>query len=369
MTPDQPPISRPEPDYSRMRRVIIDQGPAEDRRRKSLEDRQRNVLEHARASRGYDSGISPHAHDEATFKLINQRKELDNLPWSDYVVPTLDDWKHWTKMDDWDSRNRLLEDLTATMRRREATPGEIQVLVTVCRPVWMKVVRSLRRYGGATADPGAAGVHRREEIRRINELDRDELDQVVHHALVSALSACPQPFPRRFFKWIEAVLLYRALDHVREDLTEHETMLDHDLGIREVVERVLTDDRSLRLASFRSIGSWDHTQWLRTLDLPSIFDLSAEYATYARTRSACERAVERLPGRQRQVVQQHYFEAMTQTDIAGQLGLAESSVRNTHVGALRNLRRDDELFDVLETVGKVRDRDRREALREARLAA
>ncbi len=58
----------------------------------------------------------------------------------------LEQWKYWTKINDWDSRNRLLEELLAKLRRREASAGEIQVLVVVCRPQWAKVARSLRRY-------------------------------------------------------------------------------------------------------------------------------------------------------------------------------------------------------------------------------
>ena len=43
-------------------------------------------------------------HDQGTFRLINQRKELDELPGSEFVVPALEDWKYWTKLNDWDSR-------------------------------------------------------------------------------------------------------------------------------------------------------------------------------------------------------------------------------------------------------------------------
>ena len=60
-------------------------------------------------------------------------------------MPALDEWKHWTKMGDWDSRNRLLENLIGKVRRREATSAEVQLLVVVCRPTWAKVARSLRR--------------------------------------------------------------------------------------------------------------------------------------------------------------------------------------------------------------------------------
>jgi RNA polymerase sigma factor (sigma-70 family) len=345
-----------QPDYTRLRRVII-------------EERQQKTLDHVRSSAGYGDDVSPHAHSAQTFRLINQRKELDKLPEADYVVPVLEQWKYWSMMGDWDSRNRLLEQLIAKLRRREASAGEIQVLVVVCRPTWAKVARSLRRYGGVPIDPGAEASARREEARRVNELDRDELDQVIQHALLDALLQCPRPLPRRFFPWLEAVLVHRALDHVRQDLTEHDTVLPHDNGIREVVEAVLADECAATAATFRAPASPAHAQWLRTLDLDAIFELSHEYATYARTGSACERAVDRLPNRQRQVVQGHYFEAMTQLELAARHGLADSTIRNTHAGALRNLRRDDELFDVLEAVGKVRDYARRLELEAQRRAA
>lgn len=346
----------PRVDYSRLRRVII-------------EERQAKTIEHVRASRGYAGDVSLHAHDQQTFRLINQRKELDELPLAACVVPTLDEWKHWTKMGDWDSRNRLLENLTDKVRRREATAAEIEVLVVVCRPKWRKVAASLRRYGGVDVDPGANGHRLREEARRVNELDRAELDQVIQHALLDALARCPRPFPRRFFNWLETVLVHRALDHVHRDLTEHPTELPHDSGIEAMLNVVLSDDAGTTASTFRAPASPGHSQWLRTLDLPAIFELSDEYATYARTRSACERAVERLPNRQRQVIQGHYFEAMTQAELARQQHVASSSIRSSHAGALKNLRRDDDLFDILEAVGKVRDHDRRLQLERDRRAA
>ena len=81
--------------------------------------------------------------------------------------------------------------------------------------------------------------------------------------------------------------------------------------------------KSLQPAQFT--GCWPE---LRTLDLGAIFELSDEYAIYARTRSACERAVDRLPNRQRQVVQGYYFEAMTQPELAARDGLADSTIRS-----------------------------------------
>jgi RNA polymerase sigma factor (sigma-70 family) len=330
-------------------------------RRVVIEERQRKTLEHVRLSTGYAEDLDPHAHDQSTFRLINQRKELDSLRGAATVVPALDDWKYWTKMNDWDSRNRLLEQLTDKMRRREASQAEIQLLVVLCHPAWQAVMLSLRRYGGLDLDPGAAGVHQREEARRVNELDRAELDQVVQNALMDVLRDCPRPFPRRFFPWVKNVLAHRALDHVHGEITEGRQHLPYDDGIQYVLDELLTGE-GRGAGFFAAPASPAHAIWLRTLDLPRVFELAHEYATYARTRTACERAVERLPDRQRQVIQQRYFESMTQEQIASVSGIAASSVRNTHRGALTNLRRDDALFDVLEAVGKVRDAARRQQL-------
>jgi hypothetical protein len=89
-------------------------------RRVVIEERQRKTLEQVRDSLGYAPEVDPNAHDQPTFRLINQRMQLDQLPHADYVVPALDDWKHWTAMGDWESRNRILEELTGKLRRREA---------------------------------------------------------------------------------------------------------------------------------------------------------------------------------------------------------------------------------------------------------
>jgi RNA polymerase sigma factor (sigma-70 family) len=339
-------------------------------RRVVIEERQRKTLEHVRLSTGYAEDLDPHAHDQATFRLINQRKELDSLTGAATVVPALDDWKYWTKMNDWDSRNRLLEELTDKMRRCEASQAEIQLLVVLCRPAWQAVVISLRRYGGLDLDPGAVGGHQREEVRRVNELDRSELDQVIQNALMDVLRDCPRPFPRRFFPWLKNVLAHRALDHVRGEITESRQHLSYDWGIKSVLDELLTGD-GRGAGFFASPASPAHAAWLSTLDLPRVFELAHEYATYARTRTACERAVERLPDRQRQVIQQRYFESMTQEQIAAASGIAASSVRNTHRGAITNLGRDNALFDVLEAVGKVRDAARKQqlALEQERQAA
>ena len=354
--------SAPEEKRRRLRRVIIEDPQLR------IENRQRKTLEHVRDHLGYDADVDPNAYNKATFRLINQRKQLDRLSDAEYVVPALDEWKHWTKMNDWDSRNRLVEQLIDKLRRREATSGEVTLLITVCRPAWAAVTANLRTYGGVQTDSRADGRHRQEESWRTMELDRSELDDVVRHALLNALIACPRPFPRRFFPWLKETLAYRALEHVREELVEV-SYLPHDSAIKEVLDGVLSGQAHQATSLHATPGAPGHSVWLRTLDLPAMFELAEEYATYNRTQSACERAVNRLPDRQRSVIRDRYYREMTQVEIAKEHGLAASSVRNSHGQGIGNLRRDDELFEVLAAVGKVRDRDRRLKLEAERKAA
>jgi RNA polymerase sigma factor (sigma-70 family) len=351
----------------RLRRVVIEE-PTAIEHESLIEERQRRTLEHARMTAGYAEDVDPHAYGKTTFRLINERMALDSLPGSDYIVPALDEWKHWNKMSDWDARNRKLEDLVSRLRRKEISDAEIQFLVIVCRPTWLAVARNLRRYGGADLDPRADGMRLREEASRVNMLDRGELNEVVQRALLDALWACPRPFPRRFFPWLRNVLAYRALDHIRTELGENEVKLPKEVEIEQVIDQALASSKERGGAFFAEPASPGHDQWIRTLDISAIFELADEYSSYARTGSACERAVRRLPRRQQQVIQSHYFENQTQAEIAAAHRLADSTVRNTHRGALRALGRDDDLFDVLEAVGKVRDQTRRAAL-DARRAA
>jgi DNA-binding NarL/FixJ family response regulator len=54
------------------------------------------------------------------------------------------------------------------------------------------------------------------------------------------------------------------------------------------------------------------------------------------------------------VIRARYFETMTSEQVGDELRLASSTVRNHAKAALGKLERDDELYDVLVTIGKVR---------------
>ena len=338
-------------------------------RRVRIEEHQERVIEHLRGSLKYGEDDDPRAHDRATYELINQRRALDKLPHADYVIPALDEWKHWTKMNDWDSRNRLLAELTGKLRRKEATAGEIQLLVIVCRPTWASIAAELRRYAGVDGADSSPSPFGQEELRRVEALDRAELDQVIQHALMDALCTCPRPFPRWFFPWLKETLSYRALDHLRKEMDDCDALLPEEVEIQEVLNGLFNERDRLDAAWHVQPASPGYAQWLRTFDMPTLFELADEYAPYARARHAVERAVSRLPDRQRQVVEAHYFQETSQAEIARSLKLASSSIRNTHQGALKNLGKDDQLFGVLASVGKVRDEARRLRLERSAMAA
>jgi hypothetical protein len=189
-------------------------------RRVVIEEDQRRKLEHARAVAGFDEDADPHAHDQATFRLISERRHLDTLDGAEVVVPLIDQWKYWAKMNDWDSRNRVLQDLIAKFRRRETSEAELTFLIVVCRPTWRAVARKLHNYGGVETDANADGRTQQNAARRAIDLDRQELDQVVQSALLNAFENCPRPFPGRFFLWLKETLAWRALEHVQADLRE-----------------------------------------------------------------------------------------------------------------------------------------------------
>jgi RNA polymerase sigma factor (sigma-70 family) len=331
----------------KLRRVVIEEElDHPNRQRRLREGAQQRALDFARQSGGYASDLDEQAYDPATFRMINERKRLDEIDEADSVVPLLDDWNHWTKMDDWPSRNQLLEQLTTKARKRTATRAEIVFLLAVCKPMIVRVARSLRYARGRGDAPSAAS--NRVEARLIDRMDREEFDHIAQAVMLDAFYVCPQPFPRRFFSWLESYLSHRALEQVRGELSERDDAVE--LG---ELDRVLADVVSAR----PRIAALNYRLWIREWDVQKLFELADEFAGYRKVRSACEVAVRKLPNRQREVIQRHYYEQLTQAAIAGQRGVAESTVRNTHSAALGNLRRDENLLELLEAVGRVR-RDR-----------
>jgi hypothetical protein len=106
----------------KLRRVVIEEElDHPNRQRRLREANQKRVLDWARQASGYGADLDPHAYSPATFRMINERKLLDEIQEADTVVPLLDNWNYWTKVDDWPSRNQVLEELTTKARKRTAS--------------------------------------------------------------------------------------------------------------------------------------------------------------------------------------------------------------------------------------------------------
>src|SRR5215211_6140151 len=90
-------------------------------RRVRIEEDQERKIEHARVRAGYADDIPLGAHDDQTFRLINQRKQLDELAGAELVVPELDRWKFL----DEDGRLGLAQpDARAAAEQGQASRGD-----------------------------------------------------------------------------------------------------------------------------------------------------------------------------------------------------------------------------------------------------
>jgi RNA polymerase sigma factor (sigma-70 family) len=185
----------------------------------------------------------------------------------------------------------------------------------------------------------------RPEARLIERIAHDEFEALARAVLLDAFYVCPQSFPRRFFPWLENYLAHRALDELRGEFAERDDVIE--LGD---LDRVLSD----AISAAPRIAALNYQQWIETYDVQTLFELADEFAGYRTMRSACQTAVRKLPSRQREVIEQHYYEEPTQKAIAARRGVAESTIRNTHRVALGNLRKDENLLALLEAIGRVR---------------
>ena len=227
------------------------------------------------------------------------------------VMPSLENWKYWTRINDWDSRNAMMEELVGKLRRREATESQVALIIVICGPTWNGVAKALRRACAGFEYDVSTEVRQREEVSRVARLDRDVLDQLIVEAMLKALASRPAPLPRLFFPWLKETLAHRALDFIAEEVRGDEEIVA-------LIDELLDGRPEVRLVS----ASFD--SWLRTMNLAEMIDVSEDFASYIKTQSACKRAVERLAPGQRDVIEEHYFAERRLADIANTSGRSAS---------------------------------------------
>jgi RNA polymerase sigma factor (sigma-70 family) len=303
----------------------------------------------------------PQAHDDQTKRLISTYREMYRLEESNVVVPLLEEWKWRDKMHTPAEKQEFLEPLLARVRRDpQAHRGEMIFLLLVCEGVRRGVANRLLgvRTGLDGASP-APDLHRREEARRIAEIERERLHEVTRRAVMEALYRYPANPPRHFFGWLRETVSHRTLDFLKEELTELEAV-SHRQEEAEAMQAFLAGFDDLEAPELAEGGGF--RRWL--FKARPLWGPVRSYLDLQEVRYVCRTAIDRLPRRQREVIDGEFYESLSPEEIAKQQGVARSTVYNSKAQALRNLHDDDCFFMALCGMELVRDSVRKAQLLE-----
>lgn len=301
-------------------------------------------------------------HDRRTQALIKQWIELYDLDHSDVVVPLLEKWRELDSMGGATEKQRFLEPLIARICRASAErPGELIFVLLVCEPTRRSVARKLLAVRGGLDGHETSSWHRRQEARRINEIENERLHDVTRQAVLEALFRYPNPPPKLFFPWLRDCIAHRTLDFLRAELASLDPS-EHGAVEAEAMQRALHGFEDAKPPTLRDAGTWD--AWhMRTTVLPA-FAAAEEYFGYQQVRSVCRAAVGRLPLRQREVIEEYFLFENSVASIAAERGLSEATVYNHKAQAQKNLHGDDCFFAALHGLQLVRDDARMQRLRD-----
>jgi DNA-directed RNA polymerase specialized sigma24 family protein len=305
-------------------------------------------------------------HDRQTKALIQQYEALSRFPHSETIIERLEHWRWLDAMSGADEKQSYLEPLIAAIHRDPVEhEDKLVFLLIVCEPVRRGVSKEFIKVRGglegAHEHASPASWHRREETRRLHELERQTLFDVTRAALLDALYRYPTPPPKRFFSWLRATIAHGALDHIRNELSEIQTT-PRTAAEAQALQDALCGLEELGTPELREAPNRD--QWRRRIELRSVFEIAESYYAQSAVHGICHAAVGRLPCRQREVVDFLFFEGGQPDELAARREIATSTVYNHKAQALANLHSDDIFFSGLCALGKVRDRARVKALSE-----
>lgn len=301
------------------------------------------------------------AHDADTERLMQTYEEMYRLQESDTVVPLLEDWKTRERMSSPAEKQAYLEPLIQRVKRApEKNAGTMIFLLLVCEPVRRAAAtRLLRARSGLDAPMETPSSHRREEVRRLNEIERDRLHDVTRDAVMHALYRYPSPPPAHFFGWLKQTVSFRTLDFLRDELSELETTSPR----REEADAMQAFLAGFAGASPPALGEeGGFRRW--HFQVRSLWEPTERYLRLREVRTICRTAVDRLPKKQRAIIDAEFYAGMEPAKIAEQQGIKRSTVYNHKAQALRNLHEDDCFFMALCGMEIVRDVVRRDQLRE-----
>jgi DNA-directed RNA polymerase specialized sigma24 family protein len=256
------------------------------------------------------------------------------------VGSLLEEWKWRDSMHSPAEKQRFLEPLIQRVKSNpKASEGPLIFLLLVCEGVRRGVARELLAVRGGLEGPSAApAFHRREETRRIRDIERERLLDV---------------------GWRRETIAHRTLDFVSGELselstsslagTDAEAMQAYLSGLEAAVPPALADDHGL-------------ARWRRRIAVRPLYEAVGDFWRLDGVRDACRTAVDRLPRRQRSVIEAHFYEGALPEDIAAEHGVTRSTIYNTKAQALVALHGDDCFFAALCGLRVVRDKVREREL-------
>jgi RNA polymerase sigma factor (sigma-70 family) len=295
-------------------------------------------------------------HDAQTTRLIERLGELERLEHGEQVAPLIEHWQWLDRMAAPGEKQQFLEPLIEQVRRAPKKNEGLGIfLLLVCEGTRRGVARELvaARFGleGSTAAPGW---HRREESKRLDDMERDRLHDVTRQAVVEAIYGYPSPPPRRFFGWLRETVAHRTLGFLSGELTEIE-VASHRRSESEAIQAVLGGLEGVdgpTTADRPGLRRWEQRM------LP-LYRTVEKFSEVAEVREVCRTAVTRLPPKQQVVIERHFYEGLEPQQIAAEAGVSRSTVYNHKAQALRTLHEDDCFFMALCGLRIVRDSARR----------
>lgn len=313
------------------------------------------------------SGRGPHRkkawepHDDETKRLMRLYDDMYQLQASEKVVPLLEDWKWRDKMETAAEKQRYLEPMLARVRKApEKSQSEFIFLLLVFEGVRRGVERLLLDVrSGLDAPSEAPAAFRREEAKRLAEIERGRLVDVTRQAMFEAIYRFPTPPPNHLFGWLRETVAHFTLNFLHGELAEVQTtkLRAQEAEAMQAFLRGFEDVDPPQLGEGSGFRQWHFgVRWL--------YEPVAQYLNHYEVRSVCRTAVDRLPRRQREVIDGEFYSDLTPAEIAEAQGVSRSTVYNSKAQALANLSSDDRFFMALHGMQLVRDSERAAQLKE-----
>lgn len=302
-------------------------------------------------------------HDAQTRALIEQHVRLQRLPHGSTVCARLEDWRWMDAMKGPEDKQAYIEPLIDAVRRDPAGHEDLLVfLLIIFEPARRGVSKAfVQLRGGLTPPVRDANWANRAEARMIREIDKQQLYDVTRTGAIEAIFRYPSPGPARFFPWLRETIAHRALDHLRGELPEIETLCANPAEAQALQGALAGFDAVEAPPMPEAAGL---REWRRRIDLRHLYEIVDGYFDESAVRQVCNAAIGRLPRRQAEVINSVFFEQTPVETLAAQRQVSPSTIYNHKAQAQRKMHDDDCFFAALCSLGVIRDRARAQALAE-----